>query len=333
MEIPKLKRDKSSYLHVDSNSAFTIIGESFAPQSPHVPKAEDELCPRFMRNSSYMKDYDLDVQLPSIQKENSNIFNDTFADAKLPDPDKKLVSVLPPSLSAETVSAPVKQENLPMVVKEEPRYVAPRLCFVERKVKVLIKEGKLMTDIKQEQTTSRTMDSSNDTQIKTEQTNDIEQSKSKLKKKAYTAEEDAKIVEYVKLYGDKNWSKIAELIPGRNRKQLRDHYINFLKNKLNKRGFTEKEDDIIFTMVTKYGHAWKKIADKLPGRTPIMIKNRYHSGLRKKVMDTVSLGSIGDDSARGITCSERKEKNPIDSVMNIIKDVTKSIRGFRIIPK
>lgn len=101
-------------------------------------------------------------------------------------------------------------------------------------------------------------------------------------KKTYTPEEDRMLLELVGKYGEKNWSKIAELMPGRNRKQLRDHYINFLKKMLCRKEFTLEEDRTILAVVKKYGHSWKRIADLLPGRTPIMIKNRYNSKLKKR---------------------------------------------------
>lgn len=102
------------------------------------------------------------------------------------------------------------------------------------------------------------------------------------RKKAYSPEENELLADLVKKYGDKNWSKIAEFMPGRNRKQLRDHYINFIKSKPVLKDFTEEEDAKILGMVAKYGHKWQKIADNLPGRSPLMIKNRYNMKLKKK---------------------------------------------------
>jgi hypothetical protein len=102
------------------------------------------------------------------------------------------------------------------------------------------------------------------------------------KKKAYSQEEERLIIELVDKYGEKDWSTIAKFIQGRNRKQLRDHYINFIKNKPNKNDFTSEEDKQILQMVGEYGHRWQKIADNMPGRTPIMIKNRYNMKLKKK---------------------------------------------------
>ena len=152
-----------------------------------------------------------------------------------------------------------------------------------------------------------------------------EQEKLKLKKKAYTAEEDKQILKYVNMYGEKNWSQIAELMPGRNRKQLRDHYGNFLKKKLNKKEVTEKEDEIIFYMVKKHGHVWKKIADKLPGRTPIMIKNRYNSTIRKG-----NANSAKGSKIESIDCNGENYK---EDLKNVIKNVTQEMQKLKIIPK
>ena len=128
------------------------------------------------------------------------------------------------------------------------------------------------------------------------------------RKKTYTHDEDVKLIALVSQFGDKNWSKIAELMPGRNRKQIRDHYINFLKKKIDKKVFAPEEDELILATVRKSGHAWKKIADILPGRTPIMIKNRYNSKLKKKKRGQANKAvSNNDHSVTGdITHTESK---------------------------
>lgn len=128
------------------------------------------------------------------------------------------------------------------------------------------------------------------------------------KKKAYSPEEEKKITELVEKYGEKDWSTIAKFIPGRNRKQLRDHYINFIKNKPNKDDFTSKEDKQILDMVGEYGHRWQKIADNMPGRTPIMIKNRYNMKLKKKpkgkASKTESLNDISSKNEESAVLSQ-----------------------------
>jgi len=46
--------------------------------------------------------------------------------------------------------------------------------------------------------------------------------------------------------------------------------------------FTRQEDLLIIKYVKEFGKDWTKIACHLPNRTPVMIKNRYYSFIRKK---------------------------------------------------
>jgi len=101
------------------------------------------------------------------------------------------------------------------------------------------------------------------------------------RKANFSAEDKAKLIALVKQYGEAQWSLIATKMPGWNRKQLRDHYVNFIKGKSTSQDFTPSEDSLILSYVNKYGHVWKKIADLMPSRSAIAIKNRYYKKLEK----------------------------------------------------
>eukprot|EP01022_Parablepharisma_sp_SALTPOND_P013063 TRINITY_DN1717_c0_g1_i1.p3 TRINITY_DN1717_c0_g1~~TRINITY_DN1717_c0_g1_i1.p3 ORF type:complete len:371 (-),score=35.56 TRINITY_DN1717_c0_g1_i1:4925-6037(-) len=105
-------------------------------------------------------------------------------------------------------------------------------------------------------------------------------SKGKRNRK-FTREEDEKLKALVKTYGEGCWSQIAEKMGGRNRKQIRERYINFLKKERVASEFTAEEDNIIINFVQEKGRKWSSIAELLPGRTPIMIKNRYYAKLKR----------------------------------------------------
>jgi len=97
----------------------------------------------------------------------------------------------------------------------------------------------------------------------------------------FTHEEDEKLKALVKKYGEGAWSRIAEEMKTRNRKQVRERYVNFLKKENVTTEFTPEEDVIILQYIQIHGHKWSTIAEKLTGKTPIMIKNRYYAKLRK----------------------------------------------------
>lgn len=321
-------------MHVDPNSQQKPVNESSAsqlPQMQHEPKSGDGLCPSFMRDYSYMKDGDSSAQLPSMQKGDSSVFSELSPLPKLAEAEHK--PLFPLSVEremTETIVTIANQETNAasgvVAHKEElkQKCLIPQEGYIEQKVeRKIVEDRELSHEVL-----------NNNSKEQDEESESVEESKggkSKVRKKPYTAEEDRLILHYVKCFGEKNWRKIAELIPGRNRKQLRDHYVNFLKNKISKREFTEKEDSVISAMVAKHGHAWKKIADKLPGRTPIMVKNRYHSKLGKKAASSKDKGRglCSEEGVKESSC-DNNDEDSISSISAIIKDVTKEIKRLRI---
>jgi len=84
---------------------------------------------------------------------------------------------------------------------------------------------------------------------------------------------------------NKDWKKVA--------KRFRTSRITakFVQNKYHqivyqqlprRRPFTEKEDALLARLSRIYGKDWDKIAERMPGRSPQMLKNRYYFYLRKK---------------------------------------------------
>ena len=95
----------------------------------------------------------------------------------------------------------------------------------------------------------------------------------------FSAAEDEKLKKLVKTHGEGSWSVIAKEMPGLNRKQIRDRYVNYLKKTRSDKAFTAEEDTTILRLVREKGKYWSYIAEELVGRTPIMVKNRFYSSL------------------------------------------------------
>jgi len=134
--------------------------------------------------------------------------------------------------------------------------------------------------------------------------------KGQKRNRKFTKEEDDLLKNLVKTYGEGCWSQIAEKMPGRNRKQIRERYINFLKKDRTDSEFTTEEDTLILSYVQKNGRKWSAIAELLPGRTPIMIKNRYYAKLKRtlKYEEKSKTGEAGT-----ITSQIEKDTNEIES--------------------
>ena len=104
-----------------------------------------------------------------------------------------------------------------------------------------------------------------------------------LIKGSWTREEDETIIEFVKQYGTKNWTKLSTFLPGRIGKQCRERWRNHLDPDVNRNPWTEEEDNILIEMHDKIGNQWVKIAEYLPGRSDNSIKNRWNSTLKKRL--------------------------------------------------
>ena len=105
-----------------------------------------------------------------------------------------------------------------------------------------------------------------------------------INKGSWNKEEDSLLSSLIKKYG-KSWSKISKIIKTRNGKQIRDRYINVLDPNINKNKFTNEEDDLLINLYEKFGPKWSKIHYYFKDRTTDMIKNRFHSTLKKKYED------------------------------------------------
>jgi hypothetical protein len=108
-------------------------------------------------------------------------------------------------------------------------------------------------------------------------------------KGAWSREEDDKIMRLVKIYG-KSWSKISKVLVSRNGKQIRDRFINVLDPEIKKGKFTEEEDNTLINLYMHYGPKWATISKHFENRTADMIKNRFHSSIKKMFFTSNSLG-------------------------------------------
>ncbi|ELP86759.1 transcription factor MYB75, putative [Entamoeba invadens IP1] len=106
------------------------------------------------------------------------------------------------------------------------------------------------------------------------------QQKSKIVR-SWTLKEDSLLVEAVNQFGKNNWRSVEEVVMTRTRKQCRERYLNHLDDSVEKRAWTQEEDDIIMKRRTAIGNKWTRIAQELKGRSPNAVKNRFFGHLNK----------------------------------------------------
>ena len=101
--------------------------------------------------------------------------------------------------------------------------------------------------------------------------------------RSFTRQDDLKIIELVEKYG-LNWEIISKNFPDFTPEILEERYNNKLDPKLKRTKFTEEEDEKIVALYSKFGNNWKEIAFYFPDRNANMIKNRFYSFLKKKII-------------------------------------------------
>ena len=110
-----------------------------------------------------------------------------------------------------------------------------------------------------------------------------------IKKGKWDLNEDRIIIDYVNKKGEGNWNQIQSSLVGRTTKQIRERYINHLKNKILNDNeninfkWNEKLDIELIQNYIIYEGSFVKISENLKGTTPNMVKNRFYSLLRQCV--------------------------------------------------
>lgn len=104
----------------------------------------------------------------------------------------------------------------------------------------------------------------------------------KHKRSTFSREEDRKLQELVAKYKT-DWAKIASEMPGRNSRQVKDRWENYLSADIEHRPWTSDEDSVLYEKYAKFGPRWKYISSFFEKRTEAQVKNRWRLLERAKV--------------------------------------------------
>lgn len=103
---------------------------------------------------------------------------------------------------------------------------------------------------------------------------------SKAKSK-FTKEEDETLKKLVASVG-KDWDEICECMPGRNVRQIRDRWNNYLSPDVNNSPFTSADDELLVSKFKEIGPKWVQMKQFFKGRSDTALKNRWLIIRRKK---------------------------------------------------
>ncbi|OHT15906.1 hypothetical protein TRFO_42201 [Tritrichomonas foetus] len=104
-----------------------------------------------------------------------------------------------------------------------------------------------------------------------------------LPRRMFSQEEDQILADVVGSQGPKNWKRIASNLPGRNGRQCRDRWYNYLSPDVDFIPWTTADDKILVDKVNECGTHWSMIHACFPKRSVNNIKNRWHSFLKNYV--------------------------------------------------
>jgi hypothetical protein len=108
-----------------------------------------------------------------------------------------------------------------------------------------------------------------------------------VRKGQWTDHEDAIVIETVGTSTEQpftRWSDLAQRLPGRVGKQIRDRWVNHLNPNINHLPFSREDDMLLWDGHTKLGKRWVEISSKFfnCSRSENHIKNRWYSASFKK---------------------------------------------------
>lgn len=133
-----------------------------------------------------------------------------------------------------------------------------------------------------------------------------------VRKGQWQDHEDAIVVEAVTTSTEQpftRWSDLAQRLPGRVGKQIRDRWVNHLNPNINHLPFSREDDLLLWNGHKKHGKRWVEISSKYftSGRSENHIKNRWYSASFKKFISN----EFGPDAHGGgaSTSVKKNDKN------------------------
>ena len=99
----------------------------------------------------------------------------------------------------------------------------------------------------------------------------------------WSKQEDEMLTSIILANGAKDWTKVANKLPGRIGKQCRERWHHHLNPNVIKKKWSLEEDQKIVRLFIMYKTRWSEIAKHMNGRTDNQIKNRFNSNLKKRL--------------------------------------------------
>jgi hypothetical protein len=93
----------------------------------------------------------------------------------------------------------------------------------------------------------------------------------------FTPVEDQRLAHLVAQWGANSWSLIASQMPGRNPRQCRERWTNYVNPIITYEPWTPEQEALLEQKFAEYGTQWHAIAVFFPSRSKNQIKNHWVS--------------------------------------------------------
>ena len=125
----------------------------------------------------------------------------------------------------------------------------------------------------------------------------------------WTQEEDDKMMDLMRMYKE-DWKAIAKKFPEKTPKQIKERWLNQLNPLVIDKPFSAEEDICLLMHIRAVGRSWSRISKFMPGRSELMVKNRYHSFHRKRLDPDVFCASfpLPDMDVLAVWLTKQKRK-------------------------
>ena len=90
----------------------------------------------------------------------------------------------------------------------------------------------------------------------------------------FTKEEDDKLIELVKQFGESAWPELSKQMEGRSTRQCRDRWTQYLSPAANNSSWNHDEDTRLMKLYHELGPRWAIISKYFNGRTNSCVRNR-----------------------------------------------------------
>ena len=134
----------------------------------------------------------------------------------------------------------------------------------------------------------------------------------------FTPNEDQLLFDAVMALGTSNWHAVAEKVPGRNSRQCRERWTNYVNPELVAAPWTDDEDKILLAKYEELGPKWHTIASFFATRSTNNIKNRFVTLQRRQKKKNQKKGRRSNKASLN-TQSNMADMNENTSLLESLK--------------